>query len=242
MGYYGQSAYRGDYYGGGRAIGDYYRMSLGDPGFFDFIGGIAKTVGGAIGGVAQLAAPLLPGPFGGIARAVGGLLGPGPPAPTPPALIPPPWAATAPGTGSTAAMIPASPFQAAFTGPGGRPPMLMGPAPFRGGGGGGSGGAGISRKNGGVTTQLVQDVHTGRFHVAHCPAGHGGVPTRTVFRRVASWEVRCRKHMNPLNPHALRKALRRAHGFTRLVSKTLRFTKPHHKVGGFKMIGGKKKK
>jgi hypothetical protein len=48
--------------------------------------------------------------------------------------------------------------------------------------------------------------------------------------------------MNPLNPHALRKALRRAHGFTRLVGKAIRFTKPGHKVGGFKKLGGKKKK
>src|SRR5712664_3211968 len=171
MGYYGQSAYRGDYYGQGRALGDYYRMQVGDPGFFDFLGGVAKTIGGAIGGVAQLAAPLLPGPFGGIARGVAGLLGPGPPAPTPPALMPPAWAATAPGTGSTAAMIPASPFGAAFTGPGGRPPLLMA-STFGGGGGGTSGGAGFTRTNGkvgGVSTQLVQDVHTGRFHVAHCP-------------------------------------------------------------------------
>lgn len=49
--------YRGDYY-----RGDYYR---GDPGFFSFLGGIAKGVGGLIGG-----------PIGGVLKGVGGLMAP----------------------------------------------------------------------------------------------------------------------------------------------------------------------
>jgi len=246
MGYYMRSVYRGDYYGQGR--GDYYRPRVGDPGFFDFISDVGSAIGGVVGGIGRTVAPFLPGPIGTIVGGVSRLLSPGTPIANPPQqlLAPPPiWAATAPGTGSTAAMMPSSPF-----GPGGRPPNLLAPMPggssaFTGLSVGGPSGLRIgsgSTPGGGTTTQVVQDVHTGRYHVALCPARGGATPTRTAFRRVDSWEVKCHKRMNPLNPHALRKALRRAHGFTRLVSKTLRFTKPGHKVGGFKKMGGKKKK
>jgi len=246
MGYYMRSVYRGDYYGQ-QGRGDYYRPRVGDPGFFDFISDVGSAIGGVVGGIGKTIAPFLPGPIGGIVGGVSRLLSPGTPIANPPfmAALPPIWAATAPGTGSTAAMIPSSPF-----GPGGRPPNLLAP-PMPGGSPAGFSGLSIGGERGirvgtsggtsGGGVQLVQD-HTGRYHVAACPTRGGATPTRTAFRRVDSWEVKCHKRMNPLNPHALRKALRRAHGFTRLVSKTLRFTKPHHKVGGFKKIGGRKKK
>jgi len=244
MGYYMRSVYRGDYYGqAGR--GDYYRPRVGDPGFFDFISDVGSAIGGVVGKIGGVVAPFLPGPIGGLVGGVSRLLSPGPPIQTPPQLLmapaPPIWAATAPGTGSTAAMIPSSPFTRDMQVP--RAPMPGGSS-FTGLSIGGPTGVrlGSGTTGGGTTTQLVQDIHTGRYHVAACPTRGGATPTRTAFRRVDSWEVKCHKRMNPLNPHALRKALRRAHGFTRLVSKTLRFTKPGHKVGGFKKMGEKKKK
>jgi len=247
MGYYMRSVYRGDYYGQGR--GDYYRPRVGDPGFFDFISDVGSAIGGVVGGIGKTIAPFLPGPIGTVVGGVSRLLSPGTPIANPPfmAALPPIWAATAPGTGSTAAMIPSSPF-----GRGGHQPNLLAPMPggssaFTGLSIGGARGVrlGSGTETAGTTTQLVQDVHTGRYHVAACPTRGGATPTRTAFRRVDMWEVKCHKRMNPLNPHALRKALRRAHGFTRLVSKTLRFTKPGHEIGGFKgfkKVGGKKKK
>src|SRR6266478_4170673 len=246
MGYYMRSVYRGDYYGQ-QGRGDYYRPRVGDPGFFDFISDVGSAIGGVVGKIGGVVAPFLPGPIGGLVGGVSRLLSPGPPIQSPPALqmmnfAPPPiWAATAPGTGSTAAMIPSSPFTRDMQVP--RAPMPGGSS-FTGLSIGGPTGVrlGSGTTGGGTTTQLVQDIHTGRYHVAACPTRGGATPTRTAFRRVDSWEVKCHKRMNPLNPHALRKALRRAHGFTRLVSKTLRFTKPGHKVGGFKKMGGKKKK
>jgi hypothetical protein len=44
------------------------------------------------------------------------------------------------------------------------------------------------------------------------------------------------RRMNPCNVRALRRAIRRAHGFERIAKKVLRFTSPHHKAKphGFK--------
>lgn len=118
MGYYGASVYRGDYYG---QAGDFYRTPRrGDPGFFDFISDVGKGIVGVASKVLPIAAPIigtaLGGPVGGIAGGLlGKVLGPGVPIQTPPGLtFPPVWAATSPGTGSTAAMIPATPLS--FTG------------------------------------------------------------------------------------------------------------------------------
>src|SRR5882762_842399 len=103
MGYYSASAYRGDYY---RSQGDYYGQ--GDPGFFDFLGNVASGIGSIAGKVLPIAAPILGAALGGVAGGlIGRVLGPGPPIPNPPQLsAPPTWAATSPGTTSTAAMIP----------------------------------------------------------------------------------------------------------------------------------------
>jgi len=123
MGYYGASVYRGDYYG---QRGDFYRTPRrGDPGFFDFISDVGKGIVGVASKVLPYAAPVigtaLGGPFGtAIGGIAGGLLGkvlsPGAPIQSPALLPGPPpiWAATAPGTGSTLAMIPATPQS--FTG------------------------------------------------------------------------------------------------------------------------------
>src|SRR6266446_5851935 len=122
MGYYGASMYRGDYYG----QGDFYRGYSGDPGFFDFISDVGKGIVGVASKVLPYAAPIVGTAIGGpLGTALGGIaggflgkvLGPGTPIPSPaiPLGLPAPiWSATSPGTGSTAAMIPATP--ASFTG------------------------------------------------------------------------------------------------------------------------------
>ena len=124
MGYYGASVYRGDYYG---QAGDFYRTPRrGDPGFFDFISDVGKGIVGVASKVLPYAAPIVGTAIGGpLGTALGGIaggflgkvLGPGTPIPSPaiPLGLPAPiWSATSPGTGSTAAMIPATP--ASFTG------------------------------------------------------------------------------------------------------------------------------
>lgn len=82
--------------------GDYY--AAGDPGFFDWVGGALKSVGGAVLGglraVAPIAAPIIGTAFGGplggmIGGAVGGLLGGGGGGGNAPAYgVPQPHAAT----------------------------------------------------------------------------------------------------------------------------------------------------
>ena len=85
--------------------GDYY-SGKGDPGFFSFLGGVAK---GALG----IAGKVLPGPLGGIARLGSGLLGGGTRAVAPPppvrarAMLPTGPQITAPAfAGGAVAMVP----------------------------------------------------------------------------------------------------------------------------------------
>jgi len=56
------------------------------------------------------------------------------------------------------------------------------------------------------------------------------------LRALAMGLRRARPRMNVANVHALRKALRRAHGFARLAMKTIHLVHPKHKgrFGGFK--------
>jgi hypothetical protein len=56
------------------------------------------------------------------------------------------------------------------------------------------------------------------------------------LRALAMGLRRARPRMNVTNVHALRKALRRAHGFARLAMKTIHLVHPKHKgrFGGFK--------
>jgi len=64
----------------------------------------------------------------------------------------------------------------------------------------------------------------------------------TATRHVDSWLVRNRRVMNPLNPHALRRAIRRGRSFQRYAMKVLRLEGVHRKVKGFKHGFGRKKK
>jgi len=238
MGYYKVSQYRGDYY---RPRGDYYGQ--GDPGFFDDVGGFFSDVVGGIGSVAGkvagIAAPFLPGPLGAVVGGVGKLLGGGPsarapvtlggsliPAPSlfmPSPYSPPEMAATSPGLSASPAMLPKSPFSVAG------PRLLASGGPR--GGGGRSGGAGASGTNGGTPTfKLVGYRNQG----GQCLPVYSCRPSHTAVRRVDSWEVKGTRRMNPLNPHALRRALRRASGFAHLVSKSVQLVKPGYKLAGFR--------
>lgn len=88
-----------------------------------------------------------------------------------------------------------------------------------------------------VTTAMTS--HTG----AAATAGVGGIQVHGHLhvgrgRRAAAGLPGMRRHrrMNPCNVRALRRAIRRAHGFERIAKKVLRFTSPHHKAKphGFK--------
>jgi hypothetical protein len=226
MGYYGTSVYRGDYYG----QGDYYRYRRGDPGFFDFISDVGSAIGGAVTGVAKtilpMAAPVIGGLVGGPAGfALGGMagsllgrvLGPGPPVPNPPFLgsIAPPWAATAPGTGSTAAMIPSSPFAGVQIGPGG---IQIG------------------------TSRQLPMTRMPGGSLALRPTGSGPSGATINMMRRQGVHVRGAHHkrMNPLNPRALSRALRRARGFQKYAKKVLKLVGEKRKVKGFKQARKRK--
>jgi len=225
MGYYGTSVYRGDYYG----QGDYYRFRRGDPGFFDFISDVGSAIGGVVGGIGKtilpIAAPVIGGLVGGpaglaLGGAVGGLLGrvlgPGPPIPNPPFLggIAPPWAATAPGTATTAAMIPVAP--PSFTG------LSVGGA--RG-------------------VQIGRSVMPGGSPSAPVP-GFVQRPSAATIQMMRQQGIHVRgahhKRMNPLNPRALSRALRRARGFQKYAKRVLKLVGEKRKVKGFKMPRKKK--
>jgi len=66
-----------------------------------------------------------------------------------------------------------------------------------------------------------------------------GENTHTAFRHVDAWEVRNRRVMNPLNPHALRRAIRRGRAFQKFAMKQLRLEGVHRKVKGFKKKVGR---
>jgi len=64
-------------------------------------------------------------------------------------------------------------------------------------------------------------------------AGAGGAALR---RRMAGGGMRKHKRMNPCNIRALRRAIRRAHGFEKIARRVMRFSSPHKhkKFAGFK--------
>lgn len=166
MGYY-----MGDYY-----RGDYYR---GDPGFFSFLGGIAKKAIGLIPGVgpiAQGAIDMMGGGGGSMVKA----------------------AAKVPALGRVGAM---------------------------------------SEKIGPIVTALKKPSRLTRLGAGTLAAGaaaagygmgrHAGARTATGRRH---------RRMNVCNPRALRRAIRRTHGFSKLAMKTIHLVHPKKKVrfGGFK--------
>lgn len=167
-------------------------LERGDPGFFgSLIRGIGGLVTGgpiaAIGAVLRPNQPRLPQfPGGG-----------GPVAP---------WGISMPGTGNNPGMY--APYPGMQTGlqiGGGGPPATFTPLPTIPGAGGGT-----IVSPGGTTAMVPKGYHVNKALIrAQVRATPGNV------RRAAQvvHAIVKNQHMNPLNPRALRRASRRAHGF-----------------------------
>jgi len=155
------SYYMGDYY-----RGDYYQ---GDPGFFSFLGGLAKKAVGLIPGVGPIAS-----------SAIGALTG---------------------GAGSK--MVKMAPGMAI-------------------------------QKIGPIVTKIAKrpGVRMGALGAGAAAAGYG--LAKAVGRGGATG--RRRRRMNVCNPRALRRSIRRTHGFAKLAMRTIHLVHPKKKVrfGGFK--------
>src|SRR5438309_10793851 len=195
MGYY-----QGDHYRSRR--GDYYR---GDPGFFSFIGGIAKKALGLIPGV---------GPVLTAAAGIRGLLkGHGVPLPAPD--VPGP-AGRVPGVGS---MLETGFGALAPTGVG-----IMAP-----GGGGGiitQSPMGTPVHPAAIAMELARFRHTHPNKSTYVTRGGGTsrYPPGLIVHPKGTELVTSRR-MNVGNARALRRALRRARGFAKLAHKVLRATR-----------------
>lgn len=161
MGYY-----QGDFYGSRR------RFGRGDPGFFSFLGGLAKSAVGFIPGVGPIASKVL-GAIGSPAR-----------------------------TGAVSKAVEAG--RGAVTA--GTAIIKKHPVLSAAGAAGGIGAVGL-----------------GHHLLAH-PA---------VQRAIGGHR---RKRMNVCNPRALRRAIRRTHGFAKLAMKTIHLVHPKKKArfGGFR--------
>jgi hypothetical protein len=70
----------------------------------------------------------------------------------------------------------------------------------------------------------------GISHMGMVPAGHKGYHMSKPHKGVAPHLVRNRR-MRVTNPHALRRAIRRAHGFARMARKCIAFTSPRPPKG-----------
>ncbi len=160
MGYY-----QGDFY-----QGDFYRGTRGDPGFFSFLGGLAKTAAGFIPGVGSVAstalAKIIPGGGGALARS---------------------------GIGTMAK-------------------------------------AGLGKM---AASKLGRAVIKHPVLSAAGAAGAVGLGAGALAGRMGRHAVsgRRRRRMNPCNIHALRRSIRRAHSFSRIARKVLRFTSPRPPKG-----------
>jgi hypothetical protein len=91
---------------------------------------------------------------------------------------------------------------------------------------------------GGAAVAAAGGVELGRMGVFGRTAGKH--PSKRHLHALAMGLKRARPRMNVTNVHALRRSLRRAHGFARLAMKVIHITHPKKKgrFGGFK----KKKK
>jgi hypothetical protein len=157
MGYY-----QGDFYGRPG-------MYRGDPGFFSFLGGLAKKAVGFIPGVGPIASGAIEAVSGGLAKRAGGAM-----------------------KSVGGAIV--------------RHPVLSA-----------AGAAGAIGIGAGVTGSRMLGGHRKCKHIN----------PRTG---------KCVRRMRVTNPRALRRAIRRAHGFARLAMKTIHLVHPKKKVrfGGFK--------
>jgi len=153
----------------GYYMGDFYRGYRGDPGFFSFLGGLAKKAVGFIPGVG----PVASGAIGAITKV----------ASRAPAIVK-----------RGGAMVAAHPVLSA------------------------AGAAGVAAGAG-------MAMHARGSKAAAGMGTHG-----------VTISGRRRRHMNVCNPKALRRAVRRTHGFAKLAMKTIHLVHPkkHATFGGFK--------
>jgi hypothetical protein len=164
------SYYMGDYY-----QGDYYQ---GDPGFFSFLGGIAKKAIGMIPGVGPVASALLPSGGGG-------------------AMV------------KAAAVLPATSKLAR---------------------------AGAAMKKVGPIVTGIAKSKGGKIAMGAGALGAAGAVGAALGRRGMRPVGAHHRRMNVCNPRALRRAIRRTHGFAKLAMKTIHLVHPKKKVrfGGFR--------
>lgn len=162
--YMGRGTPMGDYYQGDYYRGDYYR---GDPGFFSFIGGLAKRAVGLIPGVGPIAQ-------------------------------------------SAMSLIPSGGSKLAKAGA-------------------------VMEKVGPIVTKLKKPAAIGAGALA---IGGVGAALGAHHARAARAAAGMKHHrrMNVCNARALRRAIRRTHGFAKLAMKTIHLVHPKKKVrfGGFR--------
>ncbi len=160
--------------------GDFYRGTRGDPGFWSFLGGVAKSAVGAIPGVG----PALSAGLSLIKRA-------------------PKAAPAAAGMASAGGMA-----------------IIK---------------SGAQRLAGGIIKHPVLSA-AGAAGAVGAFAGHAVARRGMHVDPTTGMMLRRRRRMNPCNPRALRRAVRRAHAFTKLAMKTIHLVHPKKKgkFGGFK--------
>lgn len=169
--------------------GDY---GQGDPGFFSFLGHLAKGVVGAASGF------LKGGPIGAITGGITGFKGSG-------------QGASGSGGGSVGVLHPMVVQEQLYA-----PPST-------------------SHTSVGYGLFSHDQSTGGSYSGGGSSPGRYGAPGQPGFHQVrrgphaGAW-VRNR-HMNPTNPRALRRAIRRARGFEHLARKVLGFTTPHKPKG-----------
>jgi len=166
--------------------GDFYRGTRGDPGFFSFLGGLAKSAVGLIPGVGPGWSAILKSTPKAVAPAAAGLASAGG------------LSMIKRGTAAVSSAIIKHPVLSA------------------------AGAAGAMGAASGVVAG-----HMMAAPGAHIKGMHISKKTGKMVRN---------RHMNVCNPRALRRAVRRAHGFSKLAMRTIHLVHPKKKVrfGGFK--------
>ncbi len=77
-----------------------------------------------------------------------------------------------------------------------------------------------------IGSQIIGKVLGGSGQVVLPGLGQGGLPTlQPVSTLLAGGKLGTRRRMNVLNPHALRRSMRRVQGFAKFARKTITFTR-----------------
>lgn len=102
----------------------------------------------------------------------------------------------------------------------------------------------VKATEGGALKKVTAGVKTviAKHPVLSAAAGAGAIGVATgaagtaLARRMRGGGMRKHKRMNPCNVRALRRAIRRAHGFEKIARRVMRFSSPHKrkKFAGFK--------